>query len=1165
MTDARSDTGDKGAGRTDDGGSPIDALNRTIEALEKRLEELASAKAAKTDPDRAWPPRTEPVAASEEQTARIRDRQRRLDAFRAHAARTRQEAAERDVAAQAGAGIGKGSMADGDPDQSDLREVAAALVALRRELRGEIRQDFAQDMARHLGALRAEIVQMKAVGERDTLPEEIQAELVHIGRQIETMAENGSGAQADALKADISALKEAMALLASDEGLSTLQGKVDALADPMVRIDAGMDALAERIDGLPASLAASLAPELENLSARLEKLGGGPGHDETAQRLDALVTQVGQIADLLNPESAAEIADQLNAISGRLDALETALSTAATRMPLADDGLVAKLEALVERAESQQASTAHLSGLQSLQRQLEEITDRLDQSQPATSDMAMRGLEDQISGLARLINERVSGGDTSVMEPRLAAIEDYLAHAQEDVIDAASRAAERAVAAFIESGADDLEGAPDEMAAISGLSQDLRSLHDMTRKSEERHARTFEAVHDTLLKIAERMENLDRGRSATPAAAPATSMASAAAVASGLTGAHDEERSAERTRLDDAPPLAAEPDEEAVSSIDWEGETALLSSPEKPEKKSLLGRLTGRGKDKKTKAAASTATAGGSDGATEGPRDPDADERAPRETVDPAPPIDPSDALSVTAENEPLEPGSGTPDIGQILHRVRQQQQGKADDQYGEANRSDFIAAARRAAQAAAADAETTSRKNAKSKSRNAGAERGSAKSRPLLLAAGAVLLAVMSYPLAANFLAGDDAAPVVSEAETDLGTQPGTTPVTDEIAVTEAGRGESAPAAGREETAAGSTTGDGEGIRQAAAPAADRTTVTSSLTRDSNAGVPQDVAGSDSSSIPADIQTTDEAGPAADEAELGAAAEERLAAVSEAIGSPALIAAARNGDTAALFEIGARYNEGRGVDADSEMAAVWYREAAERGFAPAQYRLANLYEKGRGVARDYEAALDWYRRSADAGNVSAMHNLAVLHASGGADGEPDFDKAARWFEAAAERGVRDSQYNLAVLYARGSGVEQDLAQSYKWFAVAAEGGDTDAAAKRDEVAGAMDDETLQRARAQADLFAPQPVDPSANEVDVPAEWGATDPTNTASVDMTGTVRDVQTLLNARGYDAGDADGIIGATTVEAIKTFQKAAGLEPTGRIDEPFIRALLAESGKS
>ena len=49
---------------------------------------------------------------------------------------------------------------------------------------------------------------------------------------------------------------------------------------------------------------------------------------------------------------------------------------------------------------------------------------------------------------------------------------------------------------------------------------------------------------------------------------------------------------------------------------------------------------------------------------------------------------------------------------------------------------------------------------------------------------------------------------------------------------------------------------------------------------------------------------------------------------------------------------------------------------------------------------------------------------------------------AAQWFRKAASYGVADSQYNLAILYARGIGVQANLAESYKWFALAAAKGD---------------------------------------------------------------------------------------------------------------------------
>ena len=45
--------------------------------------------------------------------------------------------------------------------------------------------------------------------------------------------------------------------------------------------------------------------------------------------------------------------------------------------------------------------------------------------------------------------------------------------------------------------------------AVSGLAEDLKTLETLTRRSDERNSRTFEAIHDTLLKIVDRLGSLE--------------------------------------------------------------------------------------------------------------------------------------------------------------------------------------------------------------------------------------------------------------------------------------------------------------------------------------------------------------------------------------------------------------------------------------------------------------------------------------------------------------------------------------------------------------------------------------------------------------------------------------------------------------------------------
>jgi localization factor PodJL len=234
-------------------------------------------------------------------------------------------------------------------------------------------------------------------------------------------------------------------------------------------------------------------------------------------------------------------------------------------------------------------------------------------------------------------------------------------------------------------------------------------------------------------------------------------------------------------------------------------------------------------------------------------------------------------------------------------------------------------------------------------------------------------------------------------------------------------------------------------------------------------AGAPMDITGALPKAPPAASAPAPHAAPG------GPAVAERLPA---AIGGPTLRLAAVAGDPLAAYEVGVRFSEGRGVPASNEEAARWFEIAAKKGIVPAQFRLGTLYEKGLGVKKDLIAARDLYRAAAEKGHGKAMHNLAVIYAEG-PEGKPDYVMAAQWFRKAADHGVTDSQYNLAILYARGVGVEQNLAESYKWFFLAAKEGDQDAAQKRDEIASRIDRAALAAARASAESWTaiPQPAD----------------------------------------------------------------------------------------
>ena len=445
------------------------------------------------------------------------------------------------------------------------------------------------------------------------------------------------------------------------------------------------------------------------------------------------------------------------------------------------------------------------------------------------------------------------------------------------------------------------------------------------------------------------------------------------------------------------------------------------------------------------------------------------------------------------------------------MRRVRDERAGgPKSGKETDAAKSDFIAAARRAAQAAAAEAEILKRQ-----SDSAGLARGGrlaemlrARRKSILMAVGAIMIALAGIQASKFFTA--EPVPQVATAESYASPEPAIAAPAVE------------PAA---ETAYGPVTTASVAATAAPAEAAQTAPATSF-----------------------DPDGEEMAGPAATSQTVAP----------PPVSVPALREAAANGDAVALWTIGSRLAESGGKPGDAAAAAKWFEAAADLGLAPAQYRIGSIYEKGAGVERNPTVAKTWYQLAADAGNAGAMHNLAVLYAMGAA-GATDNELAVRWFTAAAEHGVKDSQFNLGILAAKGVGTSQDLEASYKWFAIVAKSGDKDAAAKRDEVAATLKPDALARARATAELWKAKPLDPKANTVETPAAWKAA-PATTASVDMKAAVKTIQLILAKHGYDAGGTDGVMGARTKAAIVAFQKDNKLPATGEVDDRLVKALLA-----
>ncbi|GGE93290.1 SEL1-like repeat protein [Stappia taiwanensis] len=84
-------------------------------------------------------------------------------------------------------------------------------------------------------------------------------------------------------------------------------------------------------------------------------------------------------------------------------------------------------------------------------------------------------------------------------------------------------------------------------------------------------------------------------------------------------------------------------------------------------------------------------------------------------------------------------------------------------------------------------------------------------------------------------------------------------------------------------------------------------------------------------------------------------------------------------------------------------------------------------------------------RQAAAAGDPAANFAIAV-HYTEGNSVKPDLAKAAEYYEKAARAGLAPAQYRLGSLYEKGRGVARDLAKAREWYGRAAEAGNAKAA-----------------------------------------------------------------------------------------------------------------------
>ncbi|WP_306120018.1 MULTISPECIES: peptidoglycan-binding protein [unclassified Roseitalea] len=1044
------------------------------------------------------------------------------------------------------------------PLGDDLSMIRAQIDALKADLADVVRQDAMHDLSDRWSVIEREIAAMPhtlashddlaAMAGRidgvydaiqdlprstalDSLEDQLRALALAVERLVAQDDDSGHGRHA-AIEARLDEISRAISTIPAAQPAPSVD------ADTIDRIEARVAALANQIDRVAENQAGTdLEAQFDALASRIDALrhhgmtvGTVPGEamDALTARVEDIASAVEEIGHMgihhaqVAPDLAHHVDQRLSALDAQLQTTTAIAERSAQDVMRSVDTRMDELARLIEhngRTAADPPSMAHI------ERQLEDIAAALADGAASASVQAIdtERLEAQIAQLTAGLH--ADRGATALDDS--------------DILTVARMAAEEAMAR-----ATARDGAAPE--ALDRLTGDLRALETLARDTDTRNSQTFEAIHDTLLKVVDHLASLESnlregrpidvdGNGRHPHAEPP----------------HDEASGFEPMRIDDAPPLAADMGARggppsparaaaaaALAALD-EAAGPRTSPPPGEERRSILRNVT----DKLAigKGRGETAPQQWSEQA--------------QQSADTAPPD--------VVDDQPIEPSNDQMALADIMARVRQERSGEpgngpAAKAAGGAGKSDFIAAARRAAKAAAADATVAAPKPPAGKGN---AARGSLtamlarRRKPLLMGAGAILLALLSVPLIRGLFVDPQvqASRVAQEpaAVVDVTPAAGDRPqAQDTTAQT-----------GADAAVGPQVIGGAPGPAGPMLPGADGSTPMSQA-----AGLGQST-GQPEAEAPAVVDVSAPAAGATQAETAPARTMFPIAEIPDSAGPIALREAAANGDPKALYVLGDHFTD-RG-DGDMAEALKWYVRSAELGFAPAQYRAGNFYEKGFGTERDYAAAKAWYQLAAEQGNASAMHNLAVLFASG-VDGQPDFDSAARWFLRAAELGVRDSQFNLGILAAKGQGVEQNLIESYKWFALAAKSGDEDAAAKRDDIANVLRPDQLETARGATELWEPRQVDPQANVVTVPDAW-RTDAQRTAATgelsddDMRQAIRNIQAILNSNGFDAGPVDGIMGQRTRNAIMAFQRQNGMQPTGTVDQALVQKLIAINGAS
>ncbi|MEO9830414.1 MAG: peptidoglycan-binding protein, partial [Nitratireductor sp.] len=450
----------------------------------------------------------------------------------------------------------------------------------------------------------------------------------------------------DRIEARISALAELLEDVASEAPGDKLLQRMEALSRRV-------EDVASRV-AMPERAIEHLTAQVASIAAKLDDGAGHAGGEEIVDGLERRLSEMAAFIDERQGHSRAESKSLFKELDRRLEDLHAQIADQSTAAPVTDPQLLRALDEkfadLNDRIESRAVVQPQLAA--DLERRLSEISERLDLSSQRSSEIdsdLIRSLESQVADLtAHLSRPAKPSDDLGALSPRLDDIERSLSEQRDMIVAAAREAAENAVRSL------DTAGIADEDATL--LAGDLKTLEGLMRKSDERNSRTFEAIHDTLLRVVDRLGTLEtrQGQPAVKAKLP---------VASAPSIAPEDVADALEPRLPE-PALSGDFAPEPLAASRSPAEAAAAAA------KAAVSAVVD---DEPTPAPAKASMLGGLARALTGKKGKDKDDAPRKDKAEPSlsAPLENAEPLDPEAVDRPLEPGSGAPNLNAIMKRVR--------------------------------------------------------------------------------------------------------------------------------------------------------------------------------------------------------------------------------------------------------------------------------------------------------------------------------------------------------------------------------------------------------------------------------------------------------------------------------------------------------------